>query len=179
MRERLKVSSGAFVSSYGISRRSPFGAEGPARKTNGRLVTFPCGRVQPYGRVTFILKIQTTVVEGGNEVLLEITTMVAPDAMSLVVRQRGGPNLIVHTYAVSYSKLLASKRECRRGIPGTIVHRACEEAVTVMGRFALGRGQTDVDGSITLPQSFVLYEGDGVSGVETSIPSSPTINSWS
>lgn len=51
--------------------------------------------------------------------------------MALVVRQRGGPNLVVHT----------------RGIPGGLVNRACEEAVTIMGRFALGRGQTDVDGS--------------------------------
>eukprot|EP00210_Caulerpa_lentillifera_P000033 g32.t1 len=57
--------------------------------------------------------------------------MVVPDSLALVVRQRGGPNLIIHT----------------RGLPGNVVNRACEEAVTIMGRFAVGRGQTDVDGS--------------------------------
>lgn len=79
-------------------------------------------------------------------------TMVAPESMALVVRQRGGPNLIVHTLTNTHYAELTPL--CSRGIPGSLVNRACEEAVTIMGRFALGRGQTDVDGCLDLSTSF-------------------------
>ncbi|GMH36751.1 hypothetical protein BSKO_04624 [Bryopsis sp. KO-2023] len=53
--------------------------------------------------------------------------MVAPQCLALVIRQRGGGNLIVHT----------------RGIPGNVAGKACEEAVTVMGKFAAAKGRGD------------------------------------
>lgn len=53
--------------------------------------------------------------------------MVAPQSLALVIRQRGGSNLIVHT----------------RGIPGSIAGKACEEAVTIMGKFAAAKGNEE------------------------------------
>ncbi|CAD7695147.1 unnamed protein product [Ostreobium quekettii] len=57
--------------------------------------------------------------------------MVAPQKIAVVVRQRGGGNLMMHT----------------RGIVAHDVQEAAEEVVTIMGKFAVARGRGDVDGT--------------------------------
>ena len=159
IRERLKISSGAFESSGKISLRGAFCAEELTRETNGRLVTFPCDRVQPYGRVTFILKIQTTVVEGGNEVLFEIATMVAPDAMSLIVRQRGGPNLIVHTYRRFAFRATGFEEIAGEGYLGpSSIEQAKKLSLSWDDLHWDVDKQMSMGQSVTLSHSFVLYE---------------------